>query len=72
MQQAKCNGILAHHFHGLVSEYLKHHDKKELACPLGIIPSTVKRWALGLATPMPGMQRMVIAWINAARKVEGW
>jgi hypothetical protein len=59
-------------FAALVAEYLKHHSNVEMARTLGIIPSTVNRWALGLATPLQGMQKMVVARISKMREAEGW
>lgn len=59
-------------FSMLVSEYLMHHSHRELADYVECIPSTVLRWASGTATPMRGVQKMIIKHINEVRHKEGW
>ncbi len=59
-------------FHELVAEYLKHHTDRELADYCECIPSSVTRWAMGVAQPMPGMQKEIIDYINAIRVKENW
>lgn len=56
----------------LVTEYLKHHTKYELADEMECIPNTILRYAQGLAKPLPRTMRWAMDYINKLRQEENW
>jgi len=60
---------LEHAFPTVVRSYLEGGGTiGELASEFECIPSTVRRWSDGAARPMPGVQKLVTAWIRNRSK----
>lgn len=59
-------------FQQLVARYLEHHTTREFADEFECIPATVKRYALGLASPMPRVREEMKRYIKKVMEEEGW